>query len=141
MPDCDKLACRILIRGFLLREDPLFAKLLGFRLFPGPGLAVVLSLLLVGHLTPLLPRLLLAVWQALLGLLLAAVWLFLALVGVFGLLVLALILLVGVALLVACGLPFRLRANVWLSIARCGLVCRRGALVEVVVVLPKVEEF
>ena len=60
-----------------------------------------------------------------------------ALVVVLGLLVLALFLLVGVALLVACGLPFRLRAKVWLSIARCGLVCRRrGVLVEVVVVLP-----
>ena len=63
-----------------------------------------------------------------------------ALVVVLGLLVLALILLVGVALLIACGLLFRLRAKDWLSIARCGLVCRRGALVEVLVVLPKVEE-
>ena len=63
-----------------------------------------------------------------------------ALVVVLGLLVLALILLVGVALLVACGLLFRLRAKDWLSIARCGLVCRRDALVEVFVVLPKVEE-
>ena len=64
-----------------------------------------------------------------------------ALVGVLGLLLLALILLVGVALLVACGLPFRLRAKVWLSLARCGLVCRGDALVEVFVVLPEVEEF
>ena len=63
-----------------------------------------------------------------------------ALVVVLGLLVLALFLLVGVALLVTCGLPVRLRAKVWLPIARCGLVCRSGALVEVVVVLPKVEE-
>ena len=142
MPDCDKLACRILIRGFLLREDPLFAKLLGFRLFPGPGLAVVLSLLLIGHLTPLLPRLLLAVVirQALLGLVPAVGWLVLAMVVVLGLLVVALFLLVGVALLVACGLPFRLRAKVWLPLARCGLVCRGGALVEVVLVLPKVQE-
>ena len=61
-------------------------------------------------------------------------------VVVLGLLVVALFLLVGVALLVACGLPFRLRAKVWLSLARCGLVCRSGALVEVVVVLPEVEE-
>ena len=142
MPDCDKLACRILIRGFLLGEDPLFAKLFGFCLFPRPGLAIVLALLLFSHLTPLLERLLLAVVvrQALLGLGPAVGWLVLALVGVLSLLVLALILLVGVALLIACGLLFRLRAKDWLSIARCGLVCRSGALVEVVVVLPKVEE-
>ena len=141
--DCDKLACRILIRGFLLGEDPLFAKLFGFCLFSRPGLAVVLAFLLFGHLTPLLERLLVAVVvrQALLWLVPAVGWLVLALVGVLGLLVLALILLVGVALLVACGLPFRLRAKVWLSLARCGLVCRSGALVEVVVVLPEVEEF
>ena len=96
MPDCDKLACRILIRGFLLGEDPLFAKLLGFRLFPGPGLAVVLALLLIGHLTPLFERLLLAVVvrQALLWLVPAGGWLVLALVVVLGLLVLALFLLV-----------------------------------------------
>ena len=90
--DCDKLACRILIRGFLLGEDPLFAKLLGFRLFPGPGLAVVLALLLIGHLTPLFERLLLAVVvrQALLWLVPAGGWLVLALVVVLVLLVLAL---------------------------------------------------
>ena len=63
-----------------------------------------------------------------------------ALVVVLGLLVLALILLVGVALLVGGGLPVRLRAKVWLTIARCGLVCRSGALVEVVVVLSTVQE-
>ena len=127
MPDCDKLACRILIRGFLLGEDPLLAELLGFRLFPGPGLAVVLSLLLIGHLTPLFERLLLAVVvrQALLWLVPAGGWLVLALVVVLGLLVLALFLLVGVALLVACGLPIRLRAKAWLPVARRGLVSRR----------------
>ena len=141
-PDCSKLACRILIRGFLLGKYPLFTKLFGFCLLSRPGLAVVLAFLLFSHLTPLLEWLLLAVVvrQALLGLGPAIAWLVLALVRVLGLLVLALILLVGVALLVVCGLPFRLRAKVWLTLARCGLVCRSGALVEVVLVLPKVQE-
>ena len=125
--DCDKLACRILIRGFLLGEDPLFAKLFSFCLFPRPGLAIVLALLLFSHLTPLLERLLLAVVvrQALLGLVPAVGWLVLALVVVLGLLVVALFLLVGVALLVACGLLIRLRAKAWLPVARRGLVSRR----------------
>ena len=141
----DELACRVLIRGFLLRKDSLFAKLIGFCLFPGPGLAVVLSLLLVSHLTPLLPRLLLAVVirQALLGLVPAIGWLVLAMVVVLGLLVVALFLLVGVALLVACGLLIRLRAKAWLAVARRGLVCRRRGVrvrVEIVLLLLVVEE-